>query len=487
MKDTVTAEPVQSRVKFVLCLLFVGVAAYFTFVHNYSSPQQPFWDENYHIAAAQKYIDGVFFLEPHPPFGKMLIAVGEKLFAGNNGLDTSDFLKTDHITKIPAGYSFTGVRFSSTISAWFLSLVFFSLLCELYPNPVLAAVFSLLFVFDTALVIHLRSAMLEGPQLLLIFCFLLVFLRGRKVDDWSWVHHCCLGLIFGLAMAIKVNSALLLLLYGFAAIRSAGDLSKLSRLSASLLTALFVFLLIFALHFAIARTVVDGRSYEIGPEYAEVLQENKYDLRSFGIFLKECLRYSKRYEAGVPELKGDVEGENGSHAIFWPLGKKSISYRWDKTDDGRVRYMRLQCNPVGWGIGLVAVVLSSVLVGARRVFGLPLDKNQAAFYPQIELLLALYLGGMAAMMNIRRVMYLYHYFIPLLLSFLLSFLLFRYFFQEDIEDGDPWVLCGITALFCAQFLCFLYFMPFAYGLPLTAAEFMRRSWLDLWSYQLILW
>jgi dolichyl-phosphate-mannose--protein O-mannosyl transferase len=49
-----------------------------TYFHNYSYPPSLFWDENYHIASAEKYIQGVFFMEPHPPLGKLLIAAGEK-------------------------------------------------------------------------------------------------------------------------------------------------------------------------------------------------------------------------------------------------------------------------------------------------------------------------------------------------------------------------------------------------------------------------
>ncbi|MCK4907948.1 MAG: phospholipid carrier-dependent glycosyltransferase, partial [Spirochaetes bacterium] len=48
-----------------------------TFFSYYQFPNYVFWDENYHIASAQKYINGVMFMEPHPPLGKMIIAAGE--------------------------------------------------------------------------------------------------------------------------------------------------------------------------------------------------------------------------------------------------------------------------------------------------------------------------------------------------------------------------------------------------------------------------
>src|SRR3954453_14595190 len=85
-------------------------AAYCTYFRNYWSPPDLFWDENYHIASAYKYLHQVMFMEPHPPLGKLLIVLGEYLFHPNQKIDTSSFLVTDYITALPAGFSFVGVR-----------------------------------------------------------------------------------------------------------------------------------------------------------------------------------------------------------------------------------------------------------------------------------------------------------------------------------------------------------------------------------------
>ena len=47
-----------------LILLICSFGVYFTY---YGSPNAMFWDENYHIASAQKHVDGVMYMEPHPP------------------------------------------------------------------------------------------------------------------------------------------------------------------------------------------------------------------------------------------------------------------------------------------------------------------------------------------------------------------------------------------------------------------------------------
>src|SRR3989344_5174926 len=67
----------------VLCAGFVLILSYLTYFHGYTQPPYVYWDENYHIASAQKYLNNVYFMEQHPPLGKLLIAAGEKLIDAN--------------------------------------------------------------------------------------------------------------------------------------------------------------------------------------------------------------------------------------------------------------------------------------------------------------------------------------------------------------------------------------------------------------------
>ncbi len=97
-----TSNPTLLSVGFLLIL------SYFTYVHGYWYPSELFWDENYHIASAQKYLNGVFFMEPHPPLGKLMIAAGEWLINANP-ID-NQFIGTDYATNIPNGFSFLPLK-----------------------------------------------------------------------------------------------------------------------------------------------------------------------------------------------------------------------------------------------------------------------------------------------------------------------------------------------------------------------------------------
>jgi dolichyl-phosphate-mannose--protein O-mannosyl transferase len=97
------------------------------FFANYYNPPSPFWDENYHVAASQKYQEGVFFLELHPPLGKLLITAGESLFSPNDLSDEEiqETVTTDYLNPFPEGFSFVGVRFFPALLAFLGSYVFF--------------------------------------------------------------------------------------------------------------------------------------------------------------------------------------------------------------------------------------------------------------------------------------------------------------------------------------------------------------------------
>src|SRR6185437_14159172 len=97
-------------------VLGIAAIAYFTYFRNYAAPPYLYWDENYHVASAQKYLSGVFFMENHPPLGKLLIAAGEALMKPNR--QEPDGNLTDYITRIPPNFSFRGYRLFPVMLSW---------------------------------------------------------------------------------------------------------------------------------------------------------------------------------------------------------------------------------------------------------------------------------------------------------------------------------------------------------------------------------
>lgn len=479
-------------------LLLLSLSVYLT---NYGSPRAMFWDENYHIASAQKHIDGVMYMEPHPPLGKMLMAASELLLGANDHLDKSALNKTSYIQgeDLPEGFSFVGVRLPSTLLMALSVLFCYGLVRRITGYPLVAFAFSCLLIFDNALVVHSRAAMLEGIQLFFVLATLYCLVRAvtRKAPirlrDYAF-----LGLLIGLVISVKINGAVLLLLLAvlffvdqWPNIKTWDVWPVIKRLATSVPSALVpmlaVFLGIFYLHIATGDQLAGNQRYKASPEYLQVLRKNRsHTPAGFVTGMQDHWRFMAEYAEGVPRLDMCKPGENGSLAIGWPLGTKSISYRWNKdTYNGQVKvaHLYLVANPVVWFSVLLGIVLSAGLIISRYVYGNPVKDSR--LFGWICVFTGLYASYMIAVMQIERVMYLYHYLMPLVFGIINLALIFTYLFHRQLETGKRQTRINLILFLLLTVGVFAYFAPLTYGIPITPEQFEQREWFDFWLMRVV--
>lgn len=477
--------------------LVVLAASYFTYFKNYDYPPDVFWDENYHIASAEKYLQGVMFMETHPPLGKLFIAMGEKLLGQNKFIDKKPFTQTDYIKDFPNDYSFTGVRFFSSFFSWMSAVVFFYIFYLLSKNPHTSLFFSSLYIFDNALIVHSRAAMLEGGHiffiLLTILYFAYLFQKNAAVKNFNYL---ILGALIGSAVMIKATGAIATLLFPFLLVYERREIfwnwrkKIFTAIKNTFVKGLFflagiglVFAAVWQIHFTLGKKIEMGKEYRASEKYKSIIAEGKTsELKNFPIMLKDNLAYMANYNKGVPRLDVCKPDENGSHPMTWPLGDKSINYRWEKNSEG-VRYLYLQSNPLVWLVGLAGAIMSTILVVCRFVLRLEI-KNKKLFY-LILVFTAMYASYMVVMLKITRVMYLYHYFVPLIFSFILAFLIYSYIFGEALKTKAKLVYKISLIVLIAVVWSYWFFSPFTYYKPLTTEQFKQRMWFDFWKLKLI--
>ncbi|MEK7157498.1 MAG: phospholipid carrier-dependent glycosyltransferase, partial [Patescibacteria group bacterium] len=459
---------------------------------QYNYPPAVFWDENYHIASAEKYIDGVMFMETHPPLGKMFIALGEYFIQPNKSLDLHKFSETDYIKDFPQGYSFAGVRFFPSLFAWLSALIFFFIFYLLSKNPHLSAIFSSLYIFENALIVHSRSAMLEGSHLFFILLSVLYFSyligKNTKIKKTSYF---ILGLLIGFSFMVKATGAITFLLFLFLFAYDHGDKIKewrrnifplFKNFSLKLILILVgisaIFFPVWYIHFSLGKTIANDKAYSASEKYKEIIANGgTANPLNFFVMLKGNMKYMANYNKGVPRLDVCKLDENGSYPLVWPVGDKSINYRWEKNDEG-VRYLYLQSNPIIWFSALIGVILSLVLIISKYIYKLEL-KNKRIFY-LIICFTFMYVSYMAIMLRIGRVMYLYHYFIPLIFSFIISFLIFNYLFSEKLQNNRKIIYCSLIVFLLLIISSYQFYSPLTYYKPLKTDEFNQRIWFDFW-------
>lgn len=468
---------------------------------NYGSPKSMFWDENYHITSGQKYIDGTLFMELHPPLGKLLIGAGEALFGGNEDLDKRAFNRTDYLdgSDVPQGMSFTGFRFASTFLMALSVLFFYGIVWRITRRTWVAAGFSALLIFDNALVVHSRAAMLEGIQLFFILAALYYFVhiltreKSPRLPQYAW-----LGVLVGLVVSVKLNGAVLLLLFvmvwgvdqweNIKAWRWKALLQRLATtVPAAVLPIIAVFASILYVHIALGENIVGNKTYKASEEYLEeVRADRSHSPRAFYHGFLDNLRYMLEYSDGVARLDICKPGENGSYAIGWPLGNKSINYRWDKnTVNGevKVRYIQIIANPIVWFSVAAGIVLSIGLILSRFVYGNPVKDNRQFYW--VLAFTTLYVSYMTAILQIDRVMYLYHYLVPLVFGMLNLAMVFTYIFRDDVIANRRHTMVNLGLFVLLVIGVFAWFAPFSYGLPINEDQFEARNWFELWQMNVV--
>lgn len=404
---------------------------YFLFFREYDELDRLIWDETYHIASAYKYLYGQFFLEPHPPLGKMLIAAGEALVSSNAEFVGEEFWKNDTITEIPNGFDYSGVRFFPVFLSSLCPFLIY-LISRVLTKSYLVSLLALgVFSFETALQAQFRVAMLDGMQLFLCLVSVLYYFVFLYDKARNFMHLCFFGVLVGLAVSVKLNSLFLIMLPLLhplmLVVKNGFGLAGVNRIAkdivynmGSIVACCLVLTSTYLFHY-----VLTYKSYEDGMygtnSYVDAVNNAHLFYKPVSI-LQGNFEFMARYQRGVPELKINDPKENGSLAVTWPFGYKPISYRWDYSmEEGKPRYSYLYYMPNPVSHWLVA--LSVLIVFFRFLANMVSGRNEVG----VEyILLILFCGYMVGISLPGRVMYSYHY-IP---AFSIGVLLFALEFNK---------------------------------------------------------
>lgn len=477
-------------------LLLMSCLMYLSFLHM---PKSMFWDENYHIVSAQKHVDGIMYMEPHPPLGKMLMGLSESIFGLNEGRDMSALTKTDYLKgeDLPKGTEFFGFRFPSAFLMAISVFFFYQTLLLITKSRWVAGIFSLFLIFDNALVVHNRSVMLEGIQI--FFLSLAIWYTARCIFLTKAVtlkNYALLGFFVGLCVVTKVNGLILALLCGilfleeqwqrifsrdFLLALEKGILGGVTFIA----SGAFIVLFVLYIHIGMGQEIAPGKTYKASPEYLKSMKENgTWSFTTFRYGLKDHYRYHAEYADGVPRLDVCKDGENGSAWYKWPFGGKAINYRWSKnTINGEVwvNYTYLFGNPFVWLSAFAGIIMSLALIIGRFAFNTPIKDEK--LFRWIVYFTGLYVSYMFVIAQIQRVMYMYHYFIPLIFAILNLALIFSYLFKEGLEQKSRYTIGNLVAIGFIVVGLFAWFSPFTFGFPINENQFELRNWFAHWDIE----
>ena len=493
------AKQIQPRARDGLwALALVGLLAIVNFGVGLNNPRGTVWDESYYLTATERYSEGLTQFASHPPLGLMLIALGDRAFSTGPRPDTRALGRVKSVQEglLPAGYSFVPVRSASAVFAVLGAMAFFGLMYVLTRSTFAALAFSNLFTFENAFVAQFRAAQLDVFQVAFVLLALLQFtLAVKREQTPSTLLDSGFGASCGLAMMVKLNAVILMLLGAMLIARRVALAWRSIPASAPLLatryrllwsaagdsavmggSCLAAMVAVFTIHLLVSPHNVDARS-PAGQKDEVFLSKPYLDYLDGKRALTPAVVWSAAGDYGR-FMAADLEGipradRNGSHPMEWPLGAGAINYRWD-SDGVRTAYVQLTGNRVGWLLALAAPLAALVLLILQ--WRRPVPSSDTARRPLLYMLLIEYVAfmGLHEYLGHIRVMYLYHYFIGLLLAFTMVPLVFAEAMERwaPLRRSQSMALGAMTA---ALLVSFVFYAPLSYHRPLTHHECELRN------------
>ena len=481
--------------KSMLCYLVIFSVAYCCFMVNRGNPANLFWDENYHVTSAERYLEGIAHFEPHPPLGLMLIAAGESLSGTNKSIDKHALAATKQINgdAMPKDFDYTGMRLMPSLFAVLGALAFYGLMHQLFRHRLHALLLSGLYLFENAFTVHFRAVHLDSFQMFFSIAFLWHFFslwqRTPPIRVWQYAS---LASLAALAIMVKVNAVVLLVLFPVLYFKDASTIGSraiaqwirdfATKSGAAIAAILLVFYAVFYVHAFLTPHLPDAESSagkqdlaNMSVEYHRYLEQHLPLTPGIVITIAhDYFKFMDKDHLGVPKLDTKKVGENGSHPMHWPFHDRNINYRWDSAD-GKTAYVQLVGNQLSWYSATLAVVFCMATILNYRLFALPL-RCSLRTYQLIEVFTGLYVAfmGLHLWLITQRVMYLYHYFLGLMVSYVLLALVWQYLAEvyEKFARNRTLILACVMSAYLGSYL---FFLPFSNHTPLTKAECERRN------------
>jgi dolichyl-phosphate-mannose-protein mannosyltransferase len=455
---------IKANARFVspLLILILGLISRFAFIWH---PKEVVFDEVHFGKFVNFYLSGKFFYDIHPPLGKLIIA----LAAYVSGLHPT--IKFANIGEIYPDYSFIILRLFPNLFGALIPLCIYYFVLSL-RGSLLAALFAgLTLVFENAVIAQSHFISLDSMLIFFGFTGLALFFVYRNFPSRS-IYLFLAGIFFGFSVSVKWTGLSFLALAGVVSLWDVGNMwaegknptrEIVLRLTNLVLIAVFVYFSFFVVHFSLLKKSGTGDAF-MSRSFVKTLSgsasRNDNSVRPLGLIKKFVELNIRMYTANVSLT---ATHPYSSKFYTWPLMIRPVFFWTRENSPGMTSRIFLIGNPFVWWIAFLSLIV-----------GLLFWKSKP---PETKWFL--YAGWYLSIfpfMNIKRVMFLYHYLPGLIFSIVIMSL----FIFDGFEKLKRFRMVIFVTLLTLFVLGFLFFMPLTYGLPLSDHQYSLRLWLKGW-------
>lgn len=436
----------------VLALAVIILFSFFR-VWRLNLPTGTVFDEVYFPTMAWQYLQGESFFDIHPPLGKLIIALCEKIF-GNTPLGWRMAPLLAGLATLPAAY-WTGK--------------------QIFGNKTVGLLTAFLVAIDGLFIVYSRTGLMDSFLILfgiLSVGFVWQFRRRRLAGGAAWGSLLAAGLFAGLALAVKWIGfgfwppVFLLALYTVYNHPVKGNLASANRRSDWLVLAVSFILLPFLLYTL---------------PFLANWQDNFW--QEFATWHRQSWEYNINLDASHPYA---------SKWWSWPFLLRPIWFYYQNDSAGNILGVNAIGNPIIWWASTVAVVYTTLalgytlwqkLSGGKKVLFVKEEAkdevvnqavvNQADVLPLIFMLghfLAFYLPWVL----VGRVLFLYHYFG----AYLFALILLAYWLSQSMRGKLS--KFAVALLLILAVTAGLAFMPIWTAYPIGRQWFDGLMWFKSW-------
>lgn len=447
-------------------LLLLFVLAILSRSWQLFKPNSVVFDEVYFKAFAGNYLDGRYFFDIHPPFGKLVLA-GWAYICGLSG-------------QVLANTTALPLRVVPAVFGILLIPIVWGIIRKLGGSRKAAFLGGFIILLDNTLLVESRFILTDTILLATGLGAIYTYLHIRKSSGPKYYAGLVLSVLLA-AMSFSTKwtgltaLALICIMWAYDSRKNLLSRSGIGQLLILGLVPFFFYFSLFAIHFKLLpasgegdafmstrfqSTLVDNSNYN--PETKMALPEKFIELNVAMFQANKTLTASHPY---------------GSHWYSWPLELRPIYYWQGETlANGKQGNIYLLGNPMIWW-GCFAALLSGLIFFISRK-----SLRKKGSTKIVILLLIAYLMNYLPFVAVTRVMFLYHYFFSLIFSIILAVLLWDFMSSKLSQDDSKKKLLsglyiGIIVVIC---LAFIYFAPLSYGIPLSPTELQDRIWLQSW-------
>lgn len=461
LADTASQGPWLRRAWPFLLLLAASLALHFAW---YGQPAAVVFDEVYFPRFGLAYLRHEYFLDLHPPLGKLIYAATAWLA----GLDPGFAFASIH-QPFPDG-SYLVLRVPPRLAGSLLPLVLVGIALELGISRFASFVVGALAVLDNGLLALSRFALMDPFLLLFGFGALWCWLRGRR-GRWGWTLAA--GLLCGAVLSVKWTGLAfvgLVLLgeavrvwQGPARARGIARTATLAALTAA------VYVASFAAHFALITKTGPDADF-LSPAFQATLEGHPRAADPAQPRLGFGGKFVEMHQRMLAGHTGAGAHPYSSRWHDWPFMMRAIAM-WTESGNGRIASIHLLGNPAVWWVAGYAILLLLVNY-PPHLFNRVLGRTGTVPERSESVIVVAYLANLLPFVPIARPMFIYHY-MPALCVALIGIGLLL----DRCGRDARWLGALLIALSLAAFV---YFAPLTYGLSLSMAEFDARMWLRGW-------